>query len=466
MRTPGFRALGIRGAAVLFLFAGWSLPAGGAGITVLEIRQAIQPVTADYIARGITEAERNGSKLILIEVDTPGGLVSSTRAITSRILESRVPVAVYVSPKGARAASGGFVVLLSADIAVMSPATNTGAAHPVGLGGGSPGDKDDHSDFAVMFKKLENDMAAMVRSLATTRGRDVEAAEKAVVESVSYTEREAIDKKLIDFVAVDRADLIRQLDGRMVRRSDGSEAAIDVTKESFLPIPLTTTEKFFSFVLDPQVVGILILLGLAGVGWEVTHPGLVLPGVIGAVSLLLVAFALANLPVNLGGVGLLVLAIGLFAAEFKVTSHGLFGIAGAIAMVIGGALLIDAPIPEMRLHWSTYLPTAVLIAASLAFMATRAASLRLRPATTGAEGLIGQKGDAVTALAPTGKVFAEGAYWDAESDLTVEKGEKVEIVAVRGLSLRVRPVIVRSNSSPAVEEPGKDGAVESLKSVS
>lgn len=438
--SPRLRAAGrvLLVAASLLLGSG---AARAAGVYRLELRDTIQPVTADYVIRGITEAERGGARLVVIEIDTPGGLVDSTRAITTRILDAKVPVAVFVAPRGARAASAGFVILISADVAAMAPATNTGAAHPVTIGSGEERrpEKDEKSGPSVMFEKMENDMAAMVRSLAATRGRNVEMAEKGVRESLSFTEKEAIEKKLVDVIAPDVADLVKQLDGRKIKRPDGTEVTLALARETVVQVPMTRFESLAAKLLHPQIVALLMLAGIVGLGFELTHPGAILPGVVGAISLLISLWGLAILPINVVGVALLLLAVAFFIAEFKITSHGLLGIGGAIALVIGAAMLIDAPIPEMRIDWITFFPTAILIAGSFAFMATRAARLRLSPPVTGAEGLIGVIGEARTPLDPTGKVFVEGTYWDAESTAPVPEGGKVEVVEVRGLTLRVRP---------------------------
>ncbi len=442
---------------VLVLSLALSAGAGEAragGIYHLELRETIQPITADYVSRGISEAEKGAGSLVILEIDTPGGLVDSTRAITARILDSKVPVAVFVSPKGARAASAGFVILLSADIAAMCPATNTGAAHPVGIGGeGSRPDKDDKSDASILFEKVENDMAAMVRTLATTRGRNVESAELGVRKSLSFTEGEALDKKLIDLVAANPADLVRQLDGRKIKRSDGREVTLSLAHDPIVPVPMTRTEVALAKALHPQIVALLMLAGIVGLGFELTHPGAILPGVVGAISLLLALYALAILPVNFVGVGLLVLAVAFFIAEFKVTSHGILGFAGALALVLGAALLIDAPIPEMRIHWTVFLPTAIILAGSFGFMASRAAAIRMRKATTGVEGLVGAHGVALTALDPSGKVFVEGAYWDAFTASPVAKGQRIEVDEVRGMKLRVHAAASEPNDPAPGSEP-------------
>lgn len=449
MRSPlSFRGWVLRALpfASLLLFAG---PAVAAGIHRLEMRDAVSPVTAEYIVRGIAEAEAAGSKLVVLEIDTPGGLVESTRAITAKILASKVPVAVLVAPRGARAASAGFVILISADLAAMAPATNSGAAHPVGIGGEDRRPEEgEKSGTSVMFEKMENDMAAMVRSLATTRGRNVELAEKGVRESLSFTEREALEKGLIDLVAADVADLAKQLEGRVVKRPDGTEVTLALSGEAVVAVPMTRLESFGAKILHPQIVAFLLLAGVVGLGFELTHPGAIFPGVVGAICLLVALYALAILPVSIVGVALLLLALALFIAEIKITSHGLLGIGGGVALILGAALLIEAPVPEMRIHWWTFVPTAAVLVGSLLYMVGRTAALRARPPMTGAEGLVGAEGEAVTPLAPAGKVFVEGAYWDADSTRPAEAGNRIVVVEVRGLRLLVRPASPQPPETP------------------
>jgi membrane-bound serine protease (ClpP class) len=447
-RTPGRRG-GLSPfwqALLLILGLAVSRAAEGGGVYRLEMRETVQPVTADYLLRGITEAEKGGAKLVVIEIDTPGGLVDSTRTITTRILESKVPVVVFVSPRGSRAASAGFVILIAADLAAMAPATNTGAAHPVVLGGDDRRpEKGDKTGPSIMFEKMENDMAAMVRSLASTRGRNVELAEKGVRESLSFTEKEALAQNIVDVVAPDVPDLLKQLEGRKVRRPDGSEVVLALAGEPVVPVSMTRIEALFAKLLHPQIVAFLLLAGVVGLGFELTHPGAILPGVVGAISLLLALYALAVLPINFVGVALLLLAGVLIVLEVKITSHGLLGLGGAVALVLGAALLIDSPIPEMRIDWWTFVPTALVIALSLAWMIHRFSTIRsLRP-STGREGMIGVPAEAKSDFLPTaaglfaGKVFAEGTYWNAESRIAVVAGRNLRVTALRGLVLEVEP---------------------------
>jgi membrane-bound serine protease (ClpP class) len=351
------------------------------------------------------------------------------RQIVDRILNCRTPVAAFVGPSGARAASAGFVILMAADVAAMAPGTNTGAAHPVSALG-----KMDE----VMSKKVASDAAAYLRSKAERRGRNPELAEKAVLESRSFTEKEALAAGLIDIVAGDLEDLLRQLEGREVKRFDGGVAVVKVAGQKTVTVALDWRKRILSLVASPEVLFLLLLGALAGIGAEISHPGTVFPGVLGLLCLILFLFASQIIPVNWAGVLLILLAVGLFAAEVKVTSYGLLTVAGLVSLILGAMMLVDSPIPELRVSFRTLLPAAVAMAAgSFALVRMVVKAQRLRP-STGAEGMVGLTGVVEATLAPEGWVRVQGERWRARSSSPLAAGASVTVEAVEGLSLRVR----------------------------
>ena len=404
-----------------------STPAG-ASIPVVEFDGVVHPVSADYVVSAIRQANASEAPLLVLQMNTPGGLDASMRKIIDAILVSRTPVAVFVGPSGARAASAGFVIAMAADVVAMAPGTNLGAAHPVsGLG---PMDE-------VMSKKVAQDAAAYVRSKAERRGRNVEMAEKAVLESRSFTEREALDLKLIDVVAKDVPDLLRALDGRSVRRFDDTTVTLHLAGVPARAVHMNWRELALSAIARPELLFLLLLGALAGIGAELSHPGLMFPGIVGVFCLILFLFASQVLPVNWAGVLLMVLALALFAAEVKVTSYGLLTVAGCAAMILGGMMLVDEG-AAVRVPLSVILPGALAIAVGAAALLRLVVSAqRLRP-TTGAEGLSGQTAVAEVALDPVGWVQVAGERWRATADRPVAAGERVKVVSVDGLALRVR----------------------------
>jgi len=404
-----------------------STPAG-ASIPVVEFDGVVHPVSADYVVSAIRQANASEAPLLVLQMNTPGGLDASMRKIIDAILVSRTPVAVFVGPSGARAASAGFVIAMAADVVAMAPGTNLGAAHPVsGLG----------SMDEVMSKKVAQDAAAYVRSKAERRGRNVEMAEKAVLESRSFTEREALDLKLIDVVAKDVPDLLRALDGRSVRRFDDTTVTLHLAGVPARAVHMNWRELALSAIARPELLFLLLLGALAGIGAELSHPGLMFPGIVGVFCLILFLFASQVLPVNWAGVLLMVLALALFAAEVKVTSYGLLTVAGCAAMILGGMMLVDEG-AAVRVPLSVILPGALAIAVGAAALLRLVVSAqRLRP-TTGAEGLSGQTAVAEVALDPVGWVQVAGERWRATADRPVAAGERVKVVSVDGLALRVR----------------------------
>jgi membrane-bound serine protease (ClpP class) len=399
-----------------------------AAVPVVELDQAVHPVSAHHVVSALDRADADNAPLLVIRMDTPGGLDTSMRQIVDRILRARTPVAVWVGPAGARGASAGFVIAIASDVAAMAPGTNIGAAHPVSTVGGMD---------EVMAKKVAEDAAAYVRSKAAQRGRNVEMAQKAVLESRSFTEKEALQHGLIDLVATDLPDLLRQLDGREVRRFDGRALTLRLGGQQPVTVRMNWRQAILSLIARPDVMFLLLLGALAGLGAELSHPGLLFPGIVGALCLLLFLFASQVIPVNVAGVLLIVAAIVLFAAEVKVTSYGLLTVAGLVSMVLGAMMLVDAP-PELRIRWGTLLPSALFMAAGTVALVRLVVQAQRRRATTGVAGMLGEIGVAATPLSPLGWVLVHGERWKALADAPVEPGEKVTVTAVEGLTLQVR----------------------------
>ncbi len=389
--------------AAFFLF---SFPAH-AEILKVVVNDTIQPISEEYIARAIDEARKRGDQAVLIEINTPGGLVDSTREIIEHITSSSVPVIIYVTPSGSRAASAGFFILESADIAAMSPGTNTGAAHPVVLGGGKMDD--------VMKEKLENDAAALMRSVAARRGRNIDVAESTVRQSKSFTEQEALSQHLIDYVASDENDLLRQIDGKSFKRFNGQNVTLNLSGQPLSPFNMTLKEKILAYLMDPNIAFLLLAIGALSLYLEFNHPGAVIPGTVGVVFILVAGFALNLLPTRFAALVLILGAFALFAAEAKFASHGVLTIGGIALLTLGGLLLVDSPIPEMRVHLLTALAVSIPLGLITAFLMTIALKARRNKVVTGAQGLVGETGVAQTALVPQGKVFVHGALWDASN---------------------------------------------------
>jgi membrane-bound serine protease (ClpP class) len=401
----------------------------GADIPVVELKGVVHAVSAGHIVSAIEEADAAHAPLVVILLDTPGGLDTAMRQVVDKMLNCRTPVAAFVAPSGARAASAGFIITVAADVAAMAPGTNIGAAHPVsGMG---PMDE-------IMSKKVTSDAAAYIRGKAERRGRNVEMAEKAVVESKSFTEKEALELKLIDLVANDVDDLVRRLDGREVKRFDGSVATLRLEGQKTVAVKLDWRKRILSAVASPEILFLLLLGALAGIGAEISHPGTLFPGVLGVLCLILFLFAAQIIPVNWAGLLLIILAIALFAAEVKITSYGLLTAGGLVSMILGAMMLVDAPIPEMRISLYTLLPAALVMAAGTIALVRMVVAVQRRRATTGAEGMIGLSGIADVDLQPEGWVRVQGERWRARAESPVPAGSPVTVEAVEGLSLKVR----------------------------
>jgi len=427
IRLPlrGFAAAWLLTAALLAV-----LPHPAAGqVLRLRIEGAIQPIAAERVARAVDEARERNAPALLITLDTPGGLLDSTREIVATIESSPVPVIAFVAPSGARAASAGFFILASADVAAMATGTNTGAAHPVSIGGGKPDD--------VMKTKIENDTAAFLRSYVARRGRNAKEAEKAVRESISWTEKEALELKLIDLVAHDEADLLKQLDGRTIQRFDGSKHTLRLANQQVEELPPTLRQRVLGWLMDPNIAFLVLAVGALALYAEFNHPGAIVPGVVGVIFILLTLFALNLLPVRYASLALIALAFILFALESQIASHGVLTIGGIAALTLGGVLLVDGPIPEMRVSPAVALAVSLPFGLITAFLMTIALRARRNKIVTGEQGLIGETGVASTDLAPTGKVFVHGETWNAHSAKPIRAGAKIRVVAIRDLELEV-----------------------------
>jgi membrane-bound serine protease (ClpP class) len=409
--------------------------ASSADVLKIVVNDRIHPVTAEYIARALDAADANHDQAVLIELNTPGGFLDSTDEIIKKVIASPVPVIIYVTPSGSRAASAGLFILESADVAAMAPGTHTGAAHPVTLFG-KPDD--------VMMKKIENDAAAQMRSVVSKRGRNIELAESAVRESKSFTEQEALDKKLIDYVASDEQDLFRQLSAKPLKRFNGTTVTLNLPGQPVRDYPMTLKQRILAYILDPDILYIILAIGALCLYFEFNHPGAVVPGTIGVIFLLLAAFAMHLLPIRYAALAMILVAFGLFAAEAKLASHGVLTTGGIVLMTLGALMLVDSPIPEMRVHVLTALAVSIPLGLITAFLMGIALRARRNKITTGEQGLIGEIGLAQTALSPSGKVFVHGELWDAVSPVNIPAGGQVVVRRVEGLVLRVEPVAVAS----------------------
>lgn len=416
-----------------------------AEILKIVVDDTVQPITQEYISRAIDEAKRRNDQAVLIELNTPGGLVDSTRKIIENITSSQVPVIVYVAPSGSRAGSAGIFILEAADVAAMAPGTNAGAAHPVLIGPFAPKLDDE------MKRKIENDTAALMRSVASKRGRNVEAAESAVLESKSFTEQEALSQHLIDYVASSEDDLFRQMEGKQFKRFDGREVTLSLSGQAIVPFGMTLKERILDYLMDPNVSFILLAIGALALYAEFNHPGAVIPGTVGVVFILLAAFALNLLPTRFAALVLILGAFALFAAEAKFASHGVLTVGGIALLTLGGLLLVDAPIPQMRVHLLTALAVSIPLGFITAFLMTLALKGRRNKVVTGSEGMVGEIGIAQTNLSPRGKVFVHGELWDAISSCDVSAGQSVVVNRMDGLLLQVEPLAVtRRTPAPAI----------------
>lgn len=404
-----------------------------ADVLKITVDDAIHPITDEFIGRAIEQAQKTHADALLIELRTPGGLETSMRKIVEKIVASPVPVIIYVAPSGSRAASAGFVILEAADIAAMAPGTNTGAAHPVTIGGGKMDD--------VMKEKVTNDAAALMRSIAGKRGRNIQVAESAVRESKSFTDQEALSQKLIDIVAPNQQELLKQLNGREITRWDGTKTKLK-TDGPVRGYEMTLKEEILSWLMDPNMAFVILSIGLLALYVEFNHPGAIVPGVVGFFFVVLAVFALNILPVRYSAFAMILMAFVFFALEAKFVSHGALAIAGIASLTIGALLLVDAPIPEMRVHLWTALAVSIPLGVITVFLMSIALKARHNKLASGTEALVGEIGIAETPLMPDGKVFVHGETWNARASGNVAPGEKVKVKRVDGLWLDVEPVAV------------------------
>jgi membrane-bound serine protease (ClpP class) len=439
-RLAGWRpaaALVLVSAAAVLPVAAWQDPAPSSrAVYVANVDSIIHPVSAEYMVRTMDEADSAGAALVIFTLSTPGGLVDSTRTIVSRMLASKTPVVVFVGPSGARAASAGFILTIAADVAAMAPGTHIGAAHPVDASGQEVDD--------TMKAKLESDVAAYVRTLAEGRHRNMTLANDAVVSSRSFTEHEALDASpaLIDLIAPDVRDLLRQLNGRTIARFDGSTVTLDTSQAEVVELDMSLRQRVLSAIAHPNIAVILLSLGILGITIELWSPGAVLPGVVGAISLILAFFALQLLPVNYAGLLLLALGVLLLVLELKVTSYGLLTVGGVISLVLGAMMLIDAPEPELRLSLGFVVPVVLSVVAIAAFLTRLAVAVHRQGPVSGAAGLVGVVGEAVTPIEPDrpGQVKVKGEIWRARSVSSIDSGSQVVVIQIDGLTMTVRSV--------------------------
>lgn len=409
-------------------------------IEAVSVDGVVHPVTVDIITRAIEEAKREGAEIVLIRLNTPGGMSEATREIVQVIVASPIPVVTFVAPSGGRAASAGLFILQAGDVAAMAPGTNTGAATPVLLGGGEMDE--------TMAKKVRNDAAASIRSLTSKRGRNSHLAEQTVLESKSFTDEEALENNLIDVIAANEAELLQILNGREITRFDGRKQTLQLAAPEVIEYHRTIREKIVSAISDPNVALVLLVLGALGIYVEFSAPGLIVPGVAGAILALMGLSALSVLPINWTGAALLVLAIVLFILEAKFVTHGILAIGGTAAMILGALLLVESPLPEMRVRLGTAIGLALPFAIITTFLLSLVIRARANKVITGTVGMVDEIGVAHTPLEPSGKVFVHGEYWDAISSNPVRAGERVRVRAVEGLTLKVDP-------APDGDETGK-----------
>lgn len=413
---------------------------GSTNVVQLRIDGEIEPVLAEYIVNGIIEANASQASLILITINTPGGLDTSMREIIQAILASKAPVAAFVSPTGSRAASAGFFILLSADVAAMSPGTDTGAASPLLAFGGQPVQIDE-----TLHKKIVNEATAYLRSYVSRRGRNVELAATAVTDAKAFSEKEALDGKLIDIVASSPEDLLAKLDGRTISRLDGEKVQLALSRPVVAQHEMTAREKFLTRIVQPDAFFILLIIGVLGLYVEFTHPGMFAPGVIGGIALVLALFAMHMLPVNFAGLLLIVAAFAFFVLEAKFPTHGVLGIGGLIAMVLGALLLIRSPLTGMGVSLSTALGVALPFAVIVVILMRLVVRSHRWKQTTGKEELIGEEADVTEAVGfgeAAGMVFIHGELWRAAGPqgVSIPKGARVRVRKIKGLTLEVEPV--------------------------
>jgi membrane-bound serine protease (ClpP class) len=404
-----------------------------APVYTVEVDGIINPATAKFIVDSIDQAIQQGAQCLIIQLDTPGGLMDSMRMIVKKELASTIPIIVYVAPSGARAASAGVFVTMAANIAVMAPSTHIGAAHPVTLGGG------EGKESKTMTEKIVNDTVSYIKTIAKNRGRNVDWAEKAVVKSVSITEEEAVKLNVVDFITPDLQSLLAKIDGKVVK-FNGVTRTLHTKGVQPKPIQMSWRDRLLDIISNPTIAYIFLMLGIYGIFFELSSPGAILPGVVGGIFLILAFYALQMLPVNYAGLALILFAIILFIAEIKVVSHGLLAVGGVISLLLGSMMLFQSPVEYMRVSMSVIIPAVMVSAAFFIFAVTKAVNARLQKPTTGMEGLVGEVGIASTPITLEGKISIHGEFWNATSDQSIEQGEKVQVIGMVNLKLKVKKI--------------------------
>jgi membrane-bound serine protease (ClpP class) len=406
-------------------------PVTHAAVLRVVVDDIIHPIADEFVGRALDEAARIKADVVILELRTPGGLETSMRGIVEKIIRSPVPVIVWVGPSGSRAASAGFFILQAADVAAMAPGTNTGAAHPVLLG-----EKLDD----VMKMKMQNDAAAFMRTLAQRRGRNVAVAESGVREAKSFTEDEALAARLIEVVAPNVQSLLRWADGKTVKRFNGITTVLRVAGKPIVPFEMTLKQRLLSWIMDPNIAFILMSLGMLSIWAEFNHPGAILPGVVGLIALVLAVFALNLLPTRYVAFVLIGVAFALFGLEAKFTSYGILGIGGVICMVFGALLLVDGPIPELRVSLLTALAVSVPLGVIAVLLMTLVMRAHKNPVVTGTNAMIGEIGIARTTVDGDGKVFVHGELWNAMAQSTIPEGARVRVRGVEGMRVIVEEI--------------------------
>ncbi|MCK5033190.1 MAG: nodulation protein NfeD [Calditrichia bacterium] len=401
----------------------------------ITIDGAINPVVTEFIIQSIERAEDANAELLVIEMDTPGGLMASMHLIVKSILASEVPVAVYVAPSGSRAGSAGVFITMAAHIAAMAPSTNIGSAHPVNLGGGS-----DTSQ--VMAEKIINDAVASIRSIAEKRGRNADWAEKAIRESANITETEALEQNVIEYIVPLVDSLLSEIDGKEIEVVNGKKI-LNTRNARIEQQHMSWRQKGLNVLSDPNIAYLLFLLGMAGIFFEIQNPGAIVPGVLGGISMILALSSMQTLPVNYAGLLLIILAVVMFLLEIKVQSYGILSIGGVVSFVIGSIMLIDSPLPFLQISWQIILGAAITTTAFFIFAVGMAYRAQKRQITTGREGLVGERGKVIENLNPEGSIEVHGEIWNAIADIKIKKGHKVEIVEVdpKHLIVKVKAVL-------------------------
>jgi len=402
-------------------------------IVVLSADCAVHPALVDYIQSGIEKAIESDAQCLIVQLNTPGGLLTCTRSIVQEFLQSKIPIIVYVYPAGSQAASAGVFITLAAHIAVMAPGTNIGAAHPVTLQG---------TQDSIMMEKATNDASAFIRSISEKRKRNIQWSEDAVRKSLSITEKEALDLNVIDFIANDITELINHINGKKVETTDGIRK-LDTTDNQLIHLEMTIAQKLLSIISNPNIAYILLMLGIYGLFFELYSPGAIFPGVIGAICIILAFYSMNTLPINYAGLALILLSVILFIMEIKIISYGLLTIGGVISLLLGSLMLIDPESILETMEISMELIIFIIVLSTLFFLVviTFGIKAQKRKPVTGIEGLIGEKGIAVTDLHPDGEISVHGEYWKAEStEADILKGDAIEVIEIKNLKLTVKKI--------------------------